>query len=556
MEFMLFRRKKSIQQESSDYSLANIRTSIIGHDHVLPGPFGSRKIFYADYVASGRSFQPIEDSIQQHVLPLYANTHTEASATGRQTSAFREQARQIISKAIGATEDDAVLFCGSGCTGAIDKLIQILGLKLPDGLDKYGLKAAIAPEKRPVVFIGPYEHHSNDVQWRETIADVITIEETADGLLDIDDLERQLDIHKDRPLLIGSFSTASNVTGIITDPVPVAKLLHQYGALAAFDYAAAAPYVPIDINQPDNAYFDAIYISPHKYLGGPGTPGILVVKKKWASNKTPVIPGGGTVSYVSPCAQTYLDDICHREEGGTPDIIGSIRAGLVFDLKQKIGDDLIAAAEESLAKQALKHWVEHPNIQILGSQTAKRLPIFSFLVKSNDKFLHYNFVVALLDDLFGIQARGGCSCAGPYGHRLLDIDLETSQEYEKIISTGLEILKPGWVRVGFNYFNSRQEAELLITAIEWIAYHGHLLLPLYDFDCCTGRWTHHLRKGEALSRLDALHCQNEQKRAPVTIQQMTNIAESQIKIAASLPSKPKPQSLQETPEHLLWFRQD
>jgi len=552
---MFFRRKPKAKQGFDDYSLSNIRANIIGHDHVLSGPFGSRKMFYADYVASGRSFQPIEDTISRHVLPLYANTHTEASATGRQTSAFREQAREIIANALNAGDEDVVIFCGSGCTGAIDKLIQILGLKLPNGLSAYGVEIAIDPKNRPIVFIGPYEHHSNDVQWRETIAEVVTIEETADGLLDVDDLERQLETYKDRPLLIGSFSTASNVTGIITDPVPVAKLLHQYGALAAFDYAAAAPYVDIDINQPDGAHFDAIYISPHKYLGGPGTPGLLVVKKNWAKNKTPVIPGGGTVSYVSPCAQTYFDDICHREEGGTPDIIGSIRAGLVFDLKQKIGNEIIETAERDFAKQALKRWGAHPNIQILGSNTADRLPIFSFLVKSNNKFLHYNFVVALLDDLFGIQARGGCSCAGPYGHRLLDIDLETSQQYEKIIATGLEILKPGWVRIGFNYFNSKQEADLLLTAVEWIADHGHLLLPLYDFDCGSGKWIHHLRKDETLHRLDNLMCDFEQENPTKAIDEMIKIAKRQIKIATSLPAKSKPKELQETPEHLLWFLQ-
>ncbi|MCF6293483.1 MAG: aminotransferase class V-fold PLP-dependent enzyme [Robiginitomaculum sp.] len=553
---MLFRRKPKTKQRFDDYSLANIRANIIGYDHVLSGPFGSRKMFYADYVASGRSYAPIEDMISSHVLPLYANTHTEASATGRQTSAFREQARAIIARSLNASDEDVVIFCGSGCTGAIDKLIQILGLKLPKGLSVYGIKTAIDRQNRPVVFIGPYEHHSNDVQWRETIAEVVTIKETDNGLLDLADLKQQLETYKDRPFLIGSFSTASNVTGIITDPVPVAKLLHQYGALAAFDYAAAAPYVDIDINQPDEEHFDAVFISPHKYLGGPGTPGLLVIKKNWANNKTPVIPGGGTVSYVSPCAQTYLDDICHREEGGTPDIIGSIRAGLVFDLKQKIGNEVIKNAEQNFAKQALNRWGVHQNIQVLGSNTADRLPIFSFLVKSGKKFLHYNFVVALLDDLFGIQARGGCSCAGPYGHRLLDIDLETSQQYEKIISTGLEIIKPGWVRVGFNYFNSEQEAELLITAIEWIADHGHSLLPLYDFDCGSGKWTHHLRKNETLRCLDNLTDDFEQENPAKTIDEMIKIAERQIKSAVFLPVKPRQEELQEIPEHLLWFLQN
>ncbi|HFB54723.1 MAG TPA: aminotransferase class V-fold PLP-dependent enzyme, partial [Hellea balneolensis] len=299
------RKKKAVSHVVRDVSsvengdfFAHIRHNIVGNSAVIDGPFGARRLLYADYVASGRSYAPIEDKIRQDVLPLYANTHTESSMTGRQTTAYREEARGIIAKNIGANDQDAIIFCGSGCTGAVDKLIRVLRLKLPHGMTKYGIHTQIKPEDRPVVFIGPFEHHSNDVQWRETIADVVTIAETKDGLIDLNDLEFQLKKYKNRPLKIGSFSAASNVTGILVDTAEVAKLLHRYDALACFDYAAAAPYVKIDMNRPDGAYMDAVFISTHKFLGGPGTPGILALKKKWAQNKTPVVPGGGTVSYV------------------------------------------------------------------------------------------------------------------------------------------------------------------------------------------------------------------------------------------------------------------
>ncbi len=534
-----------------------LRQNVIGHDHVLNGPFGPRRLLYADYVASGRAFAPIENTIRQYVLPLYANTHTEASATGRQSSAFREQARSIIANAIGASDEDAIIFCGSGCTGAIDKLINILGLKIPDNLGRFGIKTKIRPARRPVVFIGPYEHHSNDVQWRESIADVVVIGQDDEGLIDLDDLKKQLIAHQDRPLKIGSFSAASNVTGILTDTSAIARLLHQYGALAAFDFAACAPYVPIHMNAPDGGYFDVVYISPHKFLGGPGTPGLLVIKKELAQNKTPVIPGGGTVSYVSPCAQAYLSDVVHREEGGTPDIVGSIRAGLVFDLKEKIGNALIASAKKALVKKTFSRWESDPNIKILGSETAARLPVFSFLIRHGDGFLHYNYVVTLLDDLFGIQARGGCSCAGPYGHQLLDIDLETSREYEAIIHTGLEALKPGWVRLGFTYFLSGHEVELILSAVEWIAKNGPALLPLYHLDSKTGKWTHkdHLNHGETLLDLSCLTKPERPVEVPESLEGLLTAANTALARAGQLPPPEPCADLRSVPAHLLWFSQ-
>ena len=550
----MFGFKPRKNKTNPEDGFSDVRRNVIGNDAVIDGPFGPRRLMYADYVASGRSYGPIEDTIRDHVLPLYANTHTESSTTGRQSTAYREQARDIIAGALNASEDDAIVFCGAGCTGAIDKLIGILRLKLPQGMSRYGIKTEIAAKNRPVVFIGPYEHHSNDVQWRETIADVVTIEETDDGLLDLDDLEKQLKKYKNRPLKIGSFSAASNVTGIITDVQPVAKILHAHGAMACFDFAASAPYEPIDMNPENGTLLDAIFISVHKFIGGPGTPGLLVVKKKWVQNKTPVVPGGGTVSYVSPSAQAYLVDIEHREEGGTPDIVGAIRAGLVFDLRKKIGAKKIAQHEYKFAKIALARWGKHKNIQILGSNTAKRLPIFSFLIRSGkDKYLHFNFVVALLNDLFGIQSRGGCSCAGPYGHRLLDIDLKTSEEYEAVIATGVEILKPGWVRVGFNYFYSDEDAEMLLSAVEWVADNGVKMLPYYGFDSATGVWSHTKSGTLSLNDLTKPGQKISGKSVPNSLKKLMQIADKYASIKPEICAKLGCCILDTTPEHLRWF---
>jgi len=482
---------------NSDQLIETIRTSVIGRDEVVGGPFGPRKVTYADYTASGRSLSFIEDYIREAVMPLYANTHTESSGTGLQTTRFREEARSMVRSCVGATDEHAVLFCGSGMTGAIDRLIGVLGIRIPCNLDdRYQLSGSIPPDERPVVFIGPYEHHSNELPWRESIADVVTIAEDADGQIDLEQLEDELKAYADRELKIGSFSAASNVTGIISDVSAISILLHRYGALSFWDFAAAGPYVDISMAPsaagPDAhlAYKDAIYLSPHKFIGGPGTPGVLVARKELFTNRVPAVPGGGTVAYVNPVDHHYLEDVEHREEGGTPAIIESIRAGLVFQLKEAVGAEAIKRREEEMTGKAIASWAANPNIEVLGNHKAERLSIVSFVVRYGSRHLHHNFVVAVLNDLFGIQSRGGCSCAGPYGHRLLGIDIDLSHEFEREITRGCEGIKPGWVRVNFNYFISEKVVDFILDAVNIVANDGWRLLPHYRFDPETGLWLH------------------------------------------------------------------
>jgi selenocysteine lyase/cysteine desulfurase len=470
-----------------------IRASVIGAGVPITTSFGEKPLIYADYTASGRALTFIEDYIRDQVLPFYANTHTETSFTGAQTMAFREQAREEIRRAVNGSSEDQIIFSGPGATSAINKLIDILGLRLPRDLaNRYDLEAAIPADERPVVFVGPYEHHSNELPWRESIADVVAIPLTVDGQICQATLAQKLDEYANRPLKIGSFSAASNVTGIKSDVPAITSVLKGHGALAFWDYAAAAPYVGIDMN--GSTPIDAVFVSPHKFIGGPGTPGILIAKQGIMNNSVPAVVGGGTVVYVTPEDHQYVANHERREEGGTPAIVESIRAGMVFKLQQEVGTDEIERREAIFVQRAVKAFKQCPSLDMLGNPDAPRLSIMSLRFNHGGKALHYGFIVALLNDLFGIQVRGGCSCAGPYGHALLDMDMTYSRAIEAEIAQGTMVLRPGWVRLNFNYFIADAEFDYLVAAITLVAEQGWRMLPFYHFDTAAGTWRYEQRK--------------------------------------------------------------
>jgi selenocysteine lyase/cysteine desulfurase len=451
------------------------------------------------------------------VLPRYANTHTESSGTGLQTTRLREDARARIKSAVNADDrnlPDLLRIRIHRRCQQTDRHIESAHFP-PTSTRRYALSSLIPAAERPVVFIGPYEHHSNELPWRESIADVVPIPEDGRG-----SSRRSGACASDSrstaivPLRIGSFSAASNVTGILTDTHAISSLLHQYGALAFWDYAASGPYVDIDMQprctEHPLSYKDAVFLSPHKFIGGPGTPGVLLARRELLGNSVPDTVGGGTVAYVNTDEHVYVDDPEHREEGGTPAIVESIRAGLVFDLKERVGVEVIRAREDDFVRRAIDSWRSNPVIEVLGNTETERLSIVSFVVRrDDDRYLHHNFVVAVLNDLFGIQSRGGCSCAGPYGHRLLGIDLERSWEFQREITHGCEGIKPGWTRINFNYFISEPVFDYFVQAVHLTAEFGHRLLPRYRFDATSGLWQHIDGPVEPPLRLAQLHYDND-----------------------------------------------
>jgi selenocysteine lyase/cysteine desulfurase len=494
------------EEDKAAISLDDLRSEIIGIDAMFTSPFGKRLITYADYTASGRCLKFIEDYMQREILPRYANTHTEDVFTGSFMTRTLHEAEVKIKKALNAGLDGRIISCGTGSTWAINKFQQLIGVFIPPAtrsLYEQHLKGLLGEEgfesfttsfakSQPVVFVGPYEHHSNEVTWRQGFATVVEVGLARDGTIDLEHLERLL---KDEAYLgrlrIGSFSAASNVTGVRTYTKKIAKLLHDYGAYACFDFAASAPYVDIDMSGDDGTHFDAVYISPHKFLGGPGSAGILVFNEKlYHSDLPPTVAGGGTVQYVSANDQDFIADTEEREKAGTPGALQTLRAALAIDLKSAIGVKQIEKREHQYLKMAFDKWLKHENIEILGPlDVNQRISIVSFNVVDHErKWLHPKFVAKLLNDLFGVQSRAGCSCAGPYGHLLLNIDACQSEKLRGHIKEGFQGLKLGWCRIGFHFAMDEAEVNFIINAVLFVADFGSLFVPLYDFDVTTGSW--------------------------------------------------------------------
>ncbi|WP_291731187.1 aminotransferase class V-fold PLP-dependent enzyme [Leisingera sp. F5] len=463
--------KQTIRQAAQSGALGR---SVIGDGVMIPGLDGEVPLVYADYVASGRALRQVEDFVADQVLPFYANSHTEASYCGTQMTRLRREARAEIARMTGATGDDAVIFTGSGATAGLNRLVSL-----------FGVNEAV----RPVVFIGPYEHHSNILPWRESKAEVVEIPEAAEGGADLAVLELALKQHADSDLKIGSFSAASNVTGILTEPDPISCLLHEHGALAVWDYAGGGPYLPIDMGRNGAARKDAVVVSPHKFPGGPGASGVLVVNTGAVRRRCPSWPGGGTVSFVSPWQHEYSLDLATREEAGTPNVIGDIRAALAFLVKEAVGQEKIEAREAKFANMAWAGWSSNPRLQILGHRDAHRLPIFSFLVSDGaGKPVHQQLFTRMLSDVYGIQARGGCACAGPYAHRLLGIDQPESERLFADLQAGEEMKKPGWVRLNFSYLMEEARARYIIDCVNDLTQRAGELAARYNVDPETARF--------------------------------------------------------------------
>lgn len=439
------------------------RNNIVGINHDYETPFGTQRIIYADWIASGRLYGPVEDSIKNVFGPYVANTHTEASELGTLMTNAYHHAQLLIKQHVNAGPNDVLITAGSGMTTVINKFQRMLGLRLGS---QSGKSIRIKEKERPVVFITHMEHHSNHTSWFETIADVVQLKPDPELLVDLNDLKEQLEKYRDRNLKIGSFTSCSNVTGIQTPVHAMARLMHEYGGLCLIDYAASAPYVDINMHPGDPMEkLDAIVFSPHKFLGGPGSSGVLLFDASLYHSEVPDNPGGGTVDWTNAWGEyKYIDDIEAREDGGTPGFIQAIRTALCIDLKNQMGTANIKIRENELLERAFEGLLSIPGLTILAGNIKERMPVLSFYIKD----IHYNLVVKLLSDRFGIQVRGGCACAGTYGHILLNVDYEHSRLITQKINTGDLSDKPGWIRMSLHPTTSNEELEIMLDALNQI----------------------------------------------------------------------------------------
>ncbi len=461
------------------------RNNTIGHDLEFKTAYGMQKLIYADWIASGRLYGPIEDKIRNTIGPWVGNTHTEASETGTLMTKAYHYAHKFIKQHVNASEDDVIITTGFGMTAAVVKFQRSRGMK------QCGCRTGsecLQEKDRPVVFVTHMEHHSNHTSWFETMADVVQLQPDKDLLVDLDELRAQLEKYKDREMKIGAFTACSNVTGIETPIHAMAKIMHEHEGYCFVDYAASAPYVDIDMHPDDPMEkLDAILFSPHKFLGGPGSSGVLIFCKSLYNSNTPDQPGGGTVDWTNPWGEyKYIDDIEAREDGGTPGFLQAIRTALAIKLKEQIGTDKMRIREQELVNIAFEKFSEIPGLNILANNVKERLGIISFYLVN----IHFNLVVKLLNDRWGIQVRGGCACAGTYGHFLLDVSHEKSKHITDLISSGDLSEKPGWIRVSLHPTMTDEELHIIIDALKQISRHHEEWAKDYIYNVNTNEFRH------------------------------------------------------------------
>ena len=470
---------------SSEKYFEEYRNNTIGVDSTFKSPYGDTKIVYADWLASGRLYAPIEKKLQEEFGPFVANTHTETSETGTRMTQSYHHAQHIIKKHVNAGPNDVIISAGSGMTTVINKMQRIMGLK---GCGMLKNKECLREMDKPIVFVTHMEHHSNHTSWFETIADVVQLEPNEDMLVDTEDLRTKLEKYKDRKFKIGSFSACSNVTGIITPYHELAKIMHEYNGLAMVDFAASAPYVDINMHPEDpDEKLDAIFFSPHKFLGGPGSSGIMIFDKRLYHNPVPDNPGGGTVDWTNRWGQyKFVDDIEAREDGGTPGFLQVFRAALAIELKEKMGTDKIEAREKELVQLAFRELRKLPGIHILADNVEERLGVMSFYHTD----IHYNIIVKLLSDKYGIQVRGGCACAGTYGHYLLNVSFQDSKKITDLINHGDLSQKPGWVRWSLHPTMTDNDVHYFINAMREIIENIDKWEKEYNYNKHTNEFEH------------------------------------------------------------------
>ena len=471
-------------QTALEQYFQQFRQNIIGINQEFESPFGKKTIIYTDWTASGRLYRPIEEKLMNEFGPFVANTHTETTISGTAMTMAYHEARHIVKKHVNANDNDVLINDGTGMTGVVNKFQRILGLKLPENLKAF---TDIPEAIKPIVFISHMEHHSNQTSWLETIADVVVIPANEDGLLCMNEFKVLLEKYKERSFKIASITSCSNVTGIRTPYHEVAKLMHQNNGVCFVDFACSGPYVEINMHPDDESYLDAIFFSPHKFLGGPGTSGVLIFNKNLYKNNVPDCPGGGTVSWTNPWGEhKYIDNIEDREDGGTPGFLQVIKTALAIQLKEEMGVKNILQREHEIVDFVFSELNSIENIHILANQHQDRLGVVSFYIDQ----LHYNLGVKLLNDRFGIQTRGGCSCAGTYGHYLLHVDQETSHDLVCQITSGDLIKKPGWIRMSIHPTTTSEEIQFVCESIKALAQNHKEWAKDYDYNSKTNEFIH------------------------------------------------------------------